>query len=86
MKTKSWKDDELLVRCDCRDFEFIELAWFNNEPKTFYITLTCHPKDWKEKLRGIWRILRGSRYGITDGVLINKKEAKKIADWFQKRI
>lgn len=79
-------DKSLLIRCSCHSFEFIELGWFDDEPKVFYITITCHPKGFIEKIKGIWRIIKGSPYGITDDVLISNKEAKKIITWFKERI
>lgn len=84
---KIWETDKsLLIRCDDQSFEFIEFGWFHDEPKLFYVTVTCHPKDWKDKLKGIWKIIKGSDYGITDGVLVNQKEAKKLLSWLQKRV
>lgn len=84
---KIWETDKpIFIKCDCHSFEFFEIGWFHDEPKIFYICVSCNPKDWKEKLKGIWRIIKGSDYGITDEVLINRNEAKKLLEWLQKRI
>lgn len=78
--------DKLLIQCDCDSFEIVELGWFDDEPKTFYLTITVYPKTLLDKIKGIWKVLKGTDYGITDEVLINKKEAKKMCEWLKKRV
>lgn len=85
MKIKK-EDKPLLIRCDCSSFEFLEFGWFQDEPKIFYLSITCNPKTWKEKLLGIWRLLRGSKFGISDEVLLNEKDIAELYKWISKRI
>ena len=77
-------EDSILLRCECSSFEFLEFGWFDDDPKTFYASITVYPRTWKEKLKGIWRILRGSRYGISDEVLVEAKEIKRLVKWLAK--
>ena len=77
-------EDFLLLQCSCSSFEFLEFGWFDDDPKTFYVSITVYPKTWKEKLQAIWRILRGARYGISDEVLVEAKEIRRLIKWLTK--
>lgn len=79
-------DESLLIRCDDNSFEFAEFGWFDEEPKTFYLTITVYPKGFLEKIKGIWKILRGASYGITDEIVVNNEEANKLKDWLNERL
>lgn len=84
---KEISEEHLLIKCDCGYFpEFMELGWFNDEPKIFYLGYTYRPKTVKEKLKAIWKIIKGSNYGISDEVLINDKQAKKLINWLKERL
>jgi len=80
------RDESLLLRCDCKSFEFVEFGWFEDEPKIFYVTITAYPRTLGDKIKAMWRILMGSRYGITDEVLIDGKNAKRLVKWLQERV
>ena len=74
-------ENSILLRCKCNSFEFLEFGWFDDDPKTFYASITVHPRTWKEKLQAIWRVLRGARYGISDEVLVEAKEIRRLVKW-----
>lgn len=76
----------LHIRCDCGAFEIVEIGRFEDEDEPFYFTITTSAKSLKEKMKVIWRVIRGSRYGITDEVLFNKKDARKIIKWLEKQL
>jgi len=83
MKGKEW--DDILIRCDCGEFAFLEMGKWDEE-SIFYATITASPKTLSYKIKGILRLLSGSFYGITDEVLLNKKEAKRLRDWLTKHV
>ena len=53
-------DPPLLIKCDCHAFELVEYGWFEEEPKIFYLTITNHPKGILQKIKAIWKIIKGS--------------------------
>jgi len=77
-------DEHILLQCSCHSFEFLEFGWFDDDSKTFYVSITVHPKKLIEKLKAIWRILRGARYGISDEVLVESKEIRRLVKWLAK--
>jgi len=76
---------DIMIRCDCGEFAFLEIGKWDEEP-IFYATITASPKTWFYRFKGILRLLFGSPYGITDEVLLNKKEAKRLRDWLTKNL
>lgn len=83
---KNKYEDILHIRCHCGAFEIVEIGHFDDEDEPFYFTITASDKTLKDKLRIIWRVIRGSRYGITDEVLFDNKDARKIIKWLQKHL
>ena len=90
MSTTIIKDEysEVLhIRCDCGHFGIVEIGKLidsEDDPCPFYFMTTVPNNGIKEKLKGIWKVIKGSSYGNTDEVLFTKKEAKKIIKWLQK--
>ena len=84
LKDKSM--ETLHIRCDCGHFGIVEISKFIDEDEPFYFTITAETKSFKDKLKGVWRVLKGSPYGITDEVLFNRKDALKIIRWLTKQL
>ena len=79
-------NENLLIRCDCHAFEFIDFGWFDDEEKIFYVTITHRPKGLLDRFKAVIRALRGSEYMGSDEVIINDKEAKRLAKWLNDKI
>jgi len=82
---KNKYDEVFHIRCDCGHFGIVEIGKFRDEDEPFYFTITAPHETLKEKIKGIWRIIRGSDYGITDSILFTKKDAKKMIKWLEKQ-
>ena len=78
--------DNILIRCDCHAFEFLDIGWFDDEEKIFYTTITHHPKSLLDRIKAVIRALKGSEYGISDEVIINNGEAKRLVSWLNGKI
>lgn len=74
-------DEELLLSCICHGYHYVELQ----ADKDFGLMISHieRPRQWKEKLQCIWKIVRGEE--IFDGeLLIKSKDYKKVQNWFLK--
>lgn len=84
----SMKDDdqipELFVKCECA-CEALEISYYDDD-KTFYVAFWDIGRrrvswmPWKNRLRMIWKILRGKDL-YADMVILDHKRAKQTADF-----
>lgn len=91
----TWKTDDksmLLLRCNCGAGETLLLYDLYNTDEEYpdtdiEVEITCTPDTFREKLRAVWRLLRGTKYiGFTDCVLLTEEDADNLAKWVLERL
>ena len=73
--------EELLLTCECSGYHYIQF-WYD---KDFGVNIAFieQPKDFREKIKAIWDILRNKT--IYDGdLIVKKKDQKNLAKVLKK--
>jgi len=68
--------DTALYQCACGEFLFMEV-W--DDTDFCYFTIQAHPRTLLQKVKAIWAIFRGAKYGISDDVVMKKEDMKELA-------
>lgn len=72
--------DELLLSCECHGYHYVEF-WADKD-FGLMVTHVERPRHWREKLRCIWKVIRGEE--IFDGDLIVKTtDMKPLLDYLK---
>lgn len=74
----------LLIRCDCKAHEFIEFSEFHDDPRVIYITHSTWPDSFWERLRDIWRVIRGKKWSIGAEIILSDEDKERLIDFLQK--
>jgi hypothetical protein len=93
MKLESKTEESLFEKCGCTChlFEIQRYIdkWGEYEEKGFNLSYWNMGRDnilcWKDRLKWIWRIFQTGN-PFSDGVMINDKQAKEIADYINKHL
>lgn len=81
------KNNPKLFKCKCQHFGFLEVYRDDEPHKAFEYSfmITYYPKTIQEKLQCIWNILKGAKYGISDDILLDKKQVKELVKFLNEK-
>ena len=74
------------MTCDCGHFGVVDISWFDDDSSTYYLTITTPRETLSQKIKSIWRVIKGSPYGITDEIVITRKQMRKLARMIQTQL
>lgn len=83
MKKEKKEDENILFRCMCGHYGFLEVSIFEweKEPTEYIITFIDEPVGFWQKLK--W-LFKGERY--VNSIVLTKKEMKKLAELLNRHI
>ncbi len=75
-------NDIELYRCECGEFSFLEV-WYDGD--FYYFMITYSPRGIIEKLKAIWAILRGAKYGVSEDIVLSETSIKQLKKFIENK-
>lgn len=74
---------EILLRCDCAGYHFVEIYRDADWSDTTFITHIEQPKTLREKIQAIWNLLLKNESIYDSELLIRSDDLQRLADYFR---
>jgi len=75
-------DETILFKCDCGEFSFLEVFY---DTDFYYFTITYYPKTFIGKIKAIFAIIKGSRFGASEEIVLRPKDAKELSKFLNRK-
>ena len=72
--------DGKLYKCSCGEFSFLEVI-HDSDDDFYYFTISYYPKSFWQKIKAIYAIIRGSRFGASEEVVLTIEDAQDLSDF-----